>query len=95
MMCHIIKEIAILITFLSLGTLSCPPGIGWISGGDGTCYLVSSEHTNWFVAEKVSTVLGSYYIVLLTYYVKSANNNKHVNLCLMYFFSSVDQKVGI
>ena len=53
-MFHILRT-AILTFILSSRAFSCPSGIGWISAGE-TCYLVSSEHMNWFVAQEVKLI---------------------------------------
>ena len=53
-MFHVLR-IAFLTFVLSSRAFSCPSGIGWISGGD-TCYLASSEHMNWFVAQEVKLI---------------------------------------
>ena len=42
-----------LISFMNLGILSCPPGIGWIPAGE-SCYLIGTEYMNWFVSQEVS-----------------------------------------
>ena len=41
-----------LISFMNLGILSCPPGIGWIPAGE-SCYLIGTEFMNWFVSQEV------------------------------------------